>query len=354
VTVDDFTNTVEETVDIGSDGSLSDLTFNTAIVYNGNTVNIYDGNLIITDPYVDNIIRVRDGTVSGVSNQFTVVGDNIHVSPYTGAGAAEAPGIAIPGERITMFDFDILNIDPANTVDISNIEIFVESSQSTGAVVARPASLISSMQIYDISAGPGAEVFIDENASPNNTLAAVNVPVPINLNAYTTGTLIAGDMVRLRVYVTIRNDISGAAIPNIQLRIGDIIGTFVPAGTFVIPTNTNGDSILDPAFYIRSDLTNLKSGAAEAAFNYPNPFNPRKESTTITFFNGGTKATVKIYSITGELVRNLSKQTPQQSGSVEVQWDGKNGRGRIVRNGVYVAVIKADGKRIMVKIAVVK
>jgi hypothetical protein len=252
-----------------------------------------------------------------------------------------------------MFEFDILNIDPANTVSLTNIEIFVESSKTGGAVVARPASLISSMQIYDISSGP--EVFAGENLSPNNNMPVdpVDVPVALNLNVYTLGTL-GDDAVRLRVYVTISDDISDADIPNIQLRIWDIIGVFntIPP-TIVRPTNATGDSIQDPAYFIRSGLTNLKSSEAAAAFNYPNPFNPRTESTTITFFNTGTKATVKIYSITGKLVRTL-KNVPQTTGSVEVEWDGKNGQGRIVKNGVYVAVIKANGKRIMVKIAVVK
>jgi len=42
-------------------------------------------------------------------------------------------------------------------------------------------------------------------------------------------------------------------------------------------------------------------------------------------------------------------------GSNEVIWDGKNGRGSVVRNGVYVAVIMTqNGSKQMVKIAVVK
>jgi len=43
-----------------------------------------------------------------------------------------------------------------------------------------------------------------------------------------------------------------------------------------------------------------------------------------------------------------------QAGSNEVEWDGKNGRGQVVRNGVYVAVIQTGGSKMMVKIAVVK
>ncbi|KKL75103.1 hypothetical protein LCGC14_2058250 [marine sediment metagenome] len=345
-TIDDLTNTVYEVPDPDEDDK-------TLAFVSGQ----YAGNLKIIVPYKNDIINITDGTAFGASNTFKVVGNNIEVSLYTDSGAAEAPGIAISGERIAMFDFEILNRDPANTVNISNIHIFVESRKTEGSVKARPASLISSMEIYDISSS--SEVLVGENVSPNNTLDAVDVDVSTDINLLSMFTEVPGgtlgvDLIRLRVYVTIKDDISKAEIPNIQLRIGDIKGVFTLPGTVVRPTNKFGNPIKDPAYYIRSDLTNLKSGAAEAAFNYPNPFNPRKQSTTIVFFNSGSKATVKIYSITGGLVRNLSKQTPQKSDSVEVEWDGKNGRGRIVKNGVYVAVIKANGKRIMVKIAVVK
>jgi hypothetical protein len=37
-----------------------------------------------------------------------------------------------------------------------------------------------------------------------------------------------------------------------------------------------------------------------------------------------------------------------------VVWDGKNGKGQVVRNGVYVAIIKAGGAKMTVKIAVIK
>ena len=64
---------------------------------------------------------------------------------------------------------------------------------------------------------------------------------------------------------------------------------------------------------------------------------------------------IKIYTITGRLVRDLSLRTAQPKGSIEVEWDGKNGRGQVVRNGVYVAVIRLkNGRKMMVKIAVVK
>ena len=63
---------------------------------------------------------------------------------------------------------------------------------------------------------------------------------------------------------------------------------------------------------------------------------------------------IKIFTLTGRLVRTLSRSGLLQNQSQEIEWDGKNGKGQVVRNGVYVAVIQIGGSRAMIKIAVVK
>jgi len=66
-----------------------------------------------------------------------------------------------------------------------------------------------------------------------------------------------------------------------------------------------------------------------------------------------SQTTIKIFTLTGRLVKTFNVSAVQ--GSNEVVWDGKNGRGQVVRNGVYVAVIMTqNGAKQMVKIAVVK
>ena len=119
----------------------------------------------------------------------------------------------------------------------------------------------------------------------------------------------------------------------------------------------NGDTLKplnDPEGFLRSGLTNISVSEEEAAYNYPNPFNPNKQTTRIVYnSNSAGSATIKIFTITGKLVRKLSDNA--QSGSNEAVWDGKNGRGQVVRNGVYVAIIMPpSGSNQTVKIAVVK
>ena len=162
----------------------------------------------------------------------------------------------------------------------------------------------------------------------------------------------------LRFSVEVQGDLSRADVPNIRLRIADVYGTFVgtgPPDSVVDPRDSDGNSIKDPTYFLRSSISNLRSVGADAAFNYPNPFNPGKQPTSIVYYAPNTGAvTVKIFTITGKLVRTLTGQVTT-TGSNEIVWDGKNGRGQTVRNGVYVAVIlPPGGDRQMVKIAVVK
>jgi hypothetical protein len=77
--------------------------------------------------------------------------------------------------------------------------------------------------------------------------------------------------------------------------------------------------------------------------NYPNPFNP---STTIRYSIAAQgRVTLKIYGVTGALVRVLADevQTPRAEG-YEAAWDGRNDDGASVASGVYFYRLKAGGE----------
>lgn len=66
----------------------------------------------------------------------------------------------------------------------------------------------------------------------------------------------------------------------------------------------------------------------------------------------GTRVTVRVYSITGRLVRVLVDEGVDP-GSYVVGWDGEDAAGRAVQPGVYLAVMTAGGfhgvQRLLVK-----
>jgi hypothetical protein len=73
----------------------------------------------------------------------------------------------------------------------------------------------------------------------------------------------------------------------------------------------------------------------------PNPFNP---STTISFvLSEATSATLRIYDVSGHLVRTLLNGGVESQGLREVVWNGKNEAGRVVAAGVYFCKLDAGG-----------
>ena len=72
--------------------------------------------------------------------------------------------------------------------------------------------------------------------------------------------------------------------------------------------------------------------------NYPNPFNP---STTITYaLVEAAEVRLAIYNVAGQQVRELVTQA-QEPGMYRVQWDGRDGSGQVVANGLYLYRLQA-------------
>ena len=72
--------------------------------------------------------------------------------------------------------------------------------------------------------------------------------------------------------------------------------------------------------------------------NYPNPFNP---TTTISFTLPLDKAvSVKVYDMTGRLVRTLVNNQFHTEGFHEVTWDATNDAGRQVASGSYIYTLE--------------
>lgn len=80
-------------------------------------------------------------------------------------------------------------------------------------------------------------------------------------------------------------------------------------------------------------------GAVKA---YPNPWQPgtggRFDAAGVTFANVPTGARIKIFTIMGELVRQLEVAAADANTKV---WDGRNSEGRKAASGVYIVLVKS-------------
>ena len=75
--------------------------------------------------------------------------------------------------------------------------------------------------------------------------------------------------------------------------------------------------------------------------NYPNPFT-RGTTVTCELTKPAKSLTVKIYTLTGRLIRQLKAEAP--AGFIQLKWDGKDEDGNEVANGVYFGkiIVKSD------------
>jgi hypothetical protein len=88
----------------------------------------------------------------------------------------------------------------------------------------------------------------------------------------------------------------------------------------------------------------------------PNPFNPQTElrvHLSDDFVASGLPMTVRVYDVTGALVRELYDDRP---GGIEmrVSWDGRDNRGRQVASATYFGVVQAGESRLTTKLLMLK
>ncbi|MCD6380031.1 hypothetical protein J7M07_06275, partial [bacterium] len=122
-----------------------------------------------------------------------------------------------------------------------------------------------------------------------------------------------------------------------------------------------GGSEIAGHFY-NTPFTIMSGNFSEYAHNYPNPFRAGSENTRIAYFLvEDVNVNIKIYDYTGILVwsKDIAAGSEGATGSPGgeeciVLWDGRNGRGELVRNGIYICKITAGPNSAIFKIAIAK
>ncbi|MCG3118767.1 MAG: hypothetical protein ALAOOOJD_01032 [bacterium] len=100
----------------------------------------------------------------------------------------------------------------------------------------------------------------------------------------------------------------------------------------------------------------------KAFYNYPNPFDPDGDPTCFTYvLKQPSDVEFRIYTLLGELVYSQSFKAADREGMPVanggancITWNGRNGDGARILNGVYLAVLKAGGSTATTKVAVLR
>jgi hypothetical protein len=116
------------------------------------------------------------------------------------------------------------------------------------------------------------------------------------------------------------------------------------------------------AFPMWSDAAGLSASTLRDSYsNFPNPFAAGRQATTFVYYlPAGARVSIRILTPRGESVATLLENEPRAVGLHQNDsWDGRNGRGQPVYNGIYVAELEVrydDGTsdRLLRKLAVVR
>ena len=116
------------------------------------------------------------------------------------------------------------------------------------------------------------------------------------------------------------------------------------------------------AFPLETEAGRFEAADFAASLStFPNPFAAGREAATFVYYlRAGARVSVRLSTLDGEPVRTLLDRSPRAAGLQQHDaWDGRNGAGRLVRNGVYLAEIVSefdDGgrERVVRKVAVLR
>ncbi len=98
-------------------------------------------------------------------------------------------------------------------------------------------------------------------------------------------------------------------------------------------------------------------GTGFKVYNWPNPFNPDKDGPThLTFILDSPRNTeVRVFDASGDPVFDQKLDASQtHTGLNFVDWNGRNGNGATVANGVYILTVVSGGRKGVNRIAVIR
>jgi hypothetical protein len=278
--------------------------------------------------------------ISVVTVEGWLLMDNLSVVP----GLDSIPPNVVPQGAV---DVPVLRVrlrnNSAYTLGLDTLYLTIEGGGR--GPLSDPSRYVSSIELVTAGGVDSASV-----------TAANPVPIVVD-HGYTIG---EGEMDT----VYLRVDIAGDA-PAGELRF-DIAGSddvfFTISDGPRVGVVWEGDEGDIEGHFTSGPLVVMSRNFEEYMHNYPNPFRAGSESTRIAYYmTEDASVSIRIYDLMGNLVWSKdieageSGATGSPSGTwCEVTWNGRNDRGQLVRNGVYLCKVQAGSQSATCKIAVAK
>jgi len=273
------------------------------------------------------IIAMRDNTIQP---------DSINYSQNT----TNIPIIAIRLENSDAGPYDLVNID--------NMKLTLRERSQPGVPLVNPSAHVNRIRIvnkaYYVSQPENssiptefADITISDVISDTMTIA-FNLDT-LNLEPDSTETLV--------IYLDLNPNSSNISF---SLKVEEIYAYLKTEDNSrenkVRVIDRNGTEFAQSNQGLSSLISVVSTNEDDKFSNYPNPFGQDEDFTSFAFFAPEAgNAEIKIYTLMGGLVRTLNAGTveAQQFYSRKVSWYGKNQKGHLVLNGVYIAVLSING-----------
>jgi len=246
----------------------------------------------------------------------------------TQGGAVDAPYVPM--------SWSWANDDPTGLFPILVKSIEVEATDANGSTLPSAAALVESAQLE----------------LPSDTVAAV----------ISGSRLIFGTDSLARVAPGAQGDVRVRIVPRLSGSLTEFKWTTRANVWSAVERSVGGAGLPVPvlderglSLFIESDLAFVPGSTAA---NYPNPFRAGSEVTHIQYdLSSAAQVDIWIYTVSGQGVWSFQAAAGSPGGRAgpnTVDWDGRNGSGNVVMDGVYVARLRTAGTEATMKIVVMK
>jgi hypothetical protein len=278
------------------------------------------------------------------------------------------------GISVTSPDSEVVVLDPLAGLDARSLDTSPPAQVSPGSPPVRvwglsltPLAAVGSAASYSLRS-VAITVLTDGSASPApagavasialrdgaGTLLAQTVPGPSASNPVVltlAPPITLGNAAEsLYVEATFRAGTAARGVAFRLARASDVTAVDVTTGGSVPILGGGGLSFVA--------LTSPEITFFDRPHGYPNPFHAGSEAILLSYVLGQDAAVkVSIYTLFGDLVREIAVDAGARGGIVglnEIPWDGRNGKGELVRPGVYVARIDGPGVSEKIKVGVLR
>ena len=278
-------------------------------------------------------VTATDGGIKGVSDPIQVQ-QGVNSTLMNVVHASPNLSTVIAGQAVTVMTF-ILKVQNG-THDILFNDLIVHARDQSGAGIPmntafQGLTLVCAAQVYPLAVGSASAVTLG--------------PLPGAFKVLSSGGLAVTLIADISANPTAHN--AALYVDGVGFQASDSIGLNAVAST----------SYGDPTgFPMSSALLVFSNGDLASSYgNYPNTFRAGSEKTTIEFYlQSASTVSLTLYDVMGSRVNTLLDHQLLQPGLQRVTWDGRNGLGGMVVNGVYYAQLDASGTKLLLKVAVVK